>query len=120
MKPKMENALDALAFGKWIVRKEDNSATVYSDVEWEDGYTPPTEAQVTAKLDELVAAAPLEQLIDMAAGKKAQAESEWTAPYTTEQQAYLDALDAMGTDNPDVSFDEYGEVTGFTWPTKPE
>jgi hypothetical protein len=90
-------------------------------VSYLDGQTPPTESAINAKLAELIAAYPLEELRE----KRNQilAETDWMANKDVTLPAawktYRQALrDLPASANPTLG--ERGNLTNVTWPEKPE
>jgi hypothetical protein len=88
---------------------------------WESDQPQPTEEQIQAKIAELTAAEPMRQLRQQR-DQLLSATDWWVLPDRTPTQAqlaYRQALrDLPATASP--ALDEDGNLTGVTWPTKPE
>lgn len=92
-----------------------------SEYVFESGQTPPTEEEIQARIAELTAAEPLRQLRQQR-DQLLSATDWWCVSdrtATTEQLAYRQALRDLPA-NSIPALDENGQLTGVTWPTKPE
>ena len=86
-----------------------------------DGVTPPTEEAIQEKLTELRNAEPMRVMREQRNNKLSETDW-WCASDRTPTQAQLDyrksLRDLPSTASP--SLDENGQLTGVTWPNKPE
>ena len=86
-----------------------------------EGTTPPTEEEIQAKLTELINAEPM-RVLRKQRNQKLSETDWWCCSDRTPTQAQLDYRTALrdlpSTASP--SLDENGQLTGVTWPTKPE
>jgi len=86
-----------------------------------EGTTPPTEEAIQAKLTELINAEPMRVLREERNQKLAETDW-WCCSDNTPNQAQLDYRTALrnlpSTASP--SLDENGNLTGITWPEKPQ
>ncbi len=101
-----------------VFQYDTKTDTVFNESE---NFTSPTEAEITAKIAELELAEPIrllrEQRNTLLSATDWQATSDRTM--TNEQQIYRQQLrDLPGNSTP--SLDDDGNLTGVTWPTKPE
>lgn len=93
-------------------------------LEWADTNTvsKPTEAQLLAKWPAIKAVMVGQQL--RVKRNKLLVESDWMVLAdripSTEQLAYRQALRDLPANSPDADLNEYGQLTGVTWPVKPE
>jgi phage-related minor tail protein len=88
---------------------------------WFDDLTQPPEEQIQAKIAELTAAEPMRQL-RIQRDQLLSATDWWCVSdrtATTEQLAYRQALRDLPA-NSIPALDENGNLTGVTWPNKPE
>ena len=92
-----------------------------SEYIFESNQTPPTESEIQAKLAELEAAEPMRILRQERNQLLAQTDwrmvSDYPGSNQTDWQTYRQALRDITTQTP--SLDEYGNLTGITWPTPP-
>ena len=90
-------------------------------VQWFDDRPQPTEAEIQAKIAELIAAEPLrllrEQRNQLLTETDWRMVSDYPGSNQTEWQTYRQALRNITTQTP--SLDENGQLTGITWPTLP-
>jgi len=93
--------------------------------EWSNDASDKTEytyADLVAKKTEVDNAEPLKLL--RKERDKRLAETDWWASsdltMTSEQTAYRQALRDLPDNSPDAALDSNGDLTGVTWPTKPE
>ena len=97
--------------------------TDLSTVELTEDYsgTVPTEAQIQAKIDELMPEFAMGALREKR--DKLIAETDWWASgdltMTTEQSNYRQALRDLPANSTGAAIDTDGNLTGVTWPTKP-
>ena len=129
-------ALNKLGVTEWVLRGEPTSEAEFNEmfrkvtgsdangsaIESDDTSTwGVTWAQVSAKKDELVSAEPM-RLLRLERDSKLTETDWWCASDRTPTQAQLDYRQALrdlpSTASP--SLDEDGNLTGVTWPTKPE
>lgn len=101
-----------------------NAQCIYSDskiIQWHDERPQPTEEEIQAKIAELTAAEPMRQL-RIQRDKLLSATDWWCVSdrtATADQLAYRQALrDLLANCTP--ALDEDGNLTGVTWPEKPE
>ena len=111
------DALSALRPGEeWAWSGEE-----YSGLTWLDSTSKPTEAEITAKYDELVAAAPLAELRRQRDRKLA--ECDWRASsdltLTDAWKAYRVALRDLPSTSSSPTLDSNGVLGNVTWPTAP-
>lgn len=96
----------------------------YTTLEWADTNTvsKPTEAQLRAKWPAIKAIIVGQQL--RAKRDKLLVESDWMVladrTPSAKQLAYRQSLRDLPANSPDADLDEYGQLTGVVWPTKPE
>ena len=95
----------------------------YSTLKWNDPNTnPPSLEEVDSKIAELQSAEPMKMLRSKRDELIATTDW-WVLPDRTPTQAQLDyrqALRDLPANSPNVDFDENGNLTGVTWPVKPE
>jgi hypothetical protein len=104
--------------------RHSGDADDYSTLEWAEGntLTKPSEAQLTSKWAAIKAKIVGEKLRK----KRNQllTESDWMVladrTPSQEQLTYRQALRDLPANSPNANLDEYGQLTGVTWPTKPE
>ena len=93
----------------------------YSGLTWLDAAAKPSEADITAKYDELVAAAPLAELRRQRDRKLA--ECDWRASsdltLTDAWKAYRVALRDLPSTSSSPTLDSNGVLGNVTWPTAP-
>jgi hypothetical protein len=92
-----------------------------TEIAFRSGQTPPTEAEIDVKLEEMVAAEPMRVLREQRDGKLA--ESDWWASsdlvMSNEKQIYRQQLrDMPAFATP--TLDDSGRLLGVQWPVKPE
>lgn len=96
----------------------------YTTLEWgeENIVTKPTEAALLTKWPTIKSIIVGEKL--RAKRNALLVESDWMAiadrTPSTEQLTYRQLLRDLPANSPDADLDEYGELTGVTWPTQPE
>jgi hypothetical protein len=93
----------------------------HNGVIYHGDFEQPTEEQIQAKLAELTAAEPMRQLRQQR-DQLLSATDWWVLPDRTPTQAQLDYRQALRDlpANSTPALDENGNLTGVTWPTKPE
>ena len=93
-----------------------------SELRFYDNQSLPTESEIQAKLAELQAADPIKLLRQER--NRLLSETDWWAvadrTMTSEQTAYRTALRDLPANSPNAALDENGDLTGVTWPVKPE
>lgn len=110
-----EDALHSLRYGaEWVLRG--------NELEWLDSIqTKPTEAEIQAKIEELIDAEPLrllrQQRNQLLTATDWRMVSDYPGTNQTEWQTYRQALRDITTQSP--SLDSDGNLTGVTWPTPP-
>ena len=117
MSIRKSEALSALRPGEeWAWSGEE-----YSGLTWLDAAAKPSEADITAKYDELVAAAPLAELRRQRDRKLA--ECDWRASsdltLTDAWKAYRVALRDLPSTSSSPTLDSNGVLGNVTWPTAP-
>ena len=110
------DALSALRPGEeWAWSGEE-----YSGLTWLDSTSKPTEAEITAKYDELVAAEPMTELRRQRDAKLAS--TDWRASsdliLTDDWKNYRQALRDLPSTSPYPTLTD-GVLGNVTWPTKP-
>ena len=117
MKPIYHQAIRKLAPNLSFKIKGDNYDTLISI----NGESVPTEADIQAKVTELKNAEPM-RLLRLERDRKLSETDWWCCSDRTPTQAQLDYRTALrdlpSTASP--SLNEDGQLTGVTWPTKPE
>jgi hypothetical protein len=104
--------------------RHSGDADDYSTLEWVEGNTlaKPSEAELVGKWAAIKAKIVGEKL--RSKRNKLLVESDWMVLVdrtpSTEQLAYRQALRDLPANSPNANLDEYGQLTGVTWPTKPE
>jgi hypothetical protein len=90
-------------------------------IAWYDSRDQPTEEQIQAKIAELTAAEPMRQL-RIQRDQLLSATDWWVLPDRTPTQAQLAYRQALRDlpANCTPALDENGNLTGVTWPNKPE
>jgi hypothetical protein len=90
-------------------------------IAWYDSRDQPTEEQIQAKIAELTAAEPMRQL-RIQRDQLLSATDWWVLPDRTPTQAQLAYRQALRDlpANCTPALDEDGNLTGVTWPNKPE
>jgi hypothetical protein len=111
---KLEALLSLCPRSQWVLNDD--------ELEWLDTIqTPPTEAEIQAKIAELTVAEPLRLLRQQRNQLLAQTDwrmvSDYPGTNQTEWQTYRQSLRDITTQSP--SLDSDGNLTGITWPTPP-
>lgn len=115
----LNNSFFAEAIG--ALRPDTQWYSIESKVTFLDETVPPTESEIQAKITELQNAEPM-RLLRLERDRKLSETDWWCCSDRTPTQAQLDYRQALrdlpSTASP--SLDENGNLTGVTWPTKPE
>lgn len=107
-------AINELGCGPVAIDSDGNVTALYNQ-------QLPTEEQIQAKIAELQAAEPM-RLLREKRNQLLAATDWWVLPDRTPTQAQLDYREALRDlpANSTPSLDDNGQLTGVTWPVKPE